>query len=345
MTVDGDDPLVSLSAKQESALEVLLRGGTQKEAAEAASVARETVCRWVNDHPGFIAALNQGRQARVVAMRDRVQEMDAKALAILDHALEDGDPGAALAWLRMRSVRGVGFESPGPMSADEVIDTRAQSRVDEVRQEFIDMLAELNDEGSGIPSVDRYAVRETVANELRERLGLSRVPTSQDAMVHWSAEEHVPCGQVLVAADDDTALALAQELVESGGSDGAADVSPLCTWDLGLLLDDLRSGVEIPNAEGIQGDDDPFELDRLDARVVAALAQVSDADLQRVPRVWATNPDLESNFTEVEAERILRKLRDTARSVTKNAGMYLWTAVRYAADNGEGLDVSPPDDV
>lgn len=80
-TSQENEPAVSPS--QRLAIDVLLAGGTDTEAARAASVARETVCRWRHSDADFIAALNRERHAIFDATRDRLRVAGLKAIETL----------------------------------------------------------------------------------------------------------------------------------------------------------------------------------------------------------------------------------------------------------------------
>ena len=78
-----------VSVSQQLAIEVLLAGGTDSEAAKAASVARETVCRWRHSDADFIAALNRDRLAAFEATRDTLRQASLKAIRALSQLLSD----------------------------------------------------------------------------------------------------------------------------------------------------------------------------------------------------------------------------------------------------------------
>jgi|WetSurMetagenome_2_1015567.scaffolds.fasta_scaffold727030_1 hypothetical protein len=85
----SQEDVPALSPSQRLAIEVLLSGGTDGEAAKAASIARETVCRWRHGDADFIAALNGGRVAVEEAMRDSLRRASLKAIETLSDLLAD----------------------------------------------------------------------------------------------------------------------------------------------------------------------------------------------------------------------------------------------------------------
>jgi len=80
-----------LTPQQELALDALLAGKTDAEAAEAAGVTRQTVNRWKNSNPVFIATMNRRREELWVAVQDRLRQLLFPAIAVLEEALHAED--------------------------------------------------------------------------------------------------------------------------------------------------------------------------------------------------------------------------------------------------------------
>ncbi|MEZ4287761.1 MAG: helix-turn-helix domain-containing protein [Polyangiales bacterium] len=80
-----------ISDKQRLAMAVLLTGGSDSEAADAAGVTRPTVNRWKNQDPQFVAALNEGRKALYQQFSDGVTALLPKAVKALGESLESED--------------------------------------------------------------------------------------------------------------------------------------------------------------------------------------------------------------------------------------------------------------
>lgn len=183
MSKDDRDQLKALTVAQEHALEVLERGRTRQEAADAAGVSRETVSRWDNHHPGFIAERNQRRLDRRRAFADEVRAIDDLALANVRKAVEEGDTAASLVWLRHISPRIAAEEPIGPTTAEEVIAAKARVRAAEVLDDFINMrLADQTADSFGVPSPDRQAIPATIQRELR---ALFEHPDETDGNAPW----------------------------------------------------------------------------------------------------------------------------------------------------------------
>ena len=92
---DRTRQVIEVKPEQDLALMVLLRGGTDEEAAAAAGVARQTVNGWVNSDPAFVAELNRRRQLVWGAYQDRLRALAVEALDVLGDQLRGADPAAA----------------------------------------------------------------------------------------------------------------------------------------------------------------------------------------------------------------------------------------------------------
>jgi transposase-like protein len=113
---DDEARLLQLNDKQTIAVQALVAGSSQCEAAQVAGVTRETVNRWVRQHPAVRARLNEHRAALASEHEDAVRRLRGKALAVVENQLDRGDVRAALHVLRL-----VGVETP----CDDVRDARA----------------------------------------------------------------------------------------------------------------------------------------------------------------------------------------------------------------------------
>ena len=90
-----------LSDKQHLAIDVLLTGGTHREAAEAAGVARTTVTEWLNHRSEFCRELERRRWQRAEQVNDRVGALTTRSLDVVEEHLGAGDLRAALGVLRL----------------------------------------------------------------------------------------------------------------------------------------------------------------------------------------------------------------------------------------------------
>lgn len=89
-----------VSPQQARALECLLAGQTISAAAEAASVTRETVHRWLSKDWAFQAAYNQSKRDLLSASSGRLLALSSQALETVSKAMESGNLKAALEVLK-----------------------------------------------------------------------------------------------------------------------------------------------------------------------------------------------------------------------------------------------------
>lgn len=112
--------LATLTPKQAVAVDRLTGGATHAAAAAAAGVARETVTRWVSDHPGFRAALDRARYASSIETIDRVSAIRSRALDVVAQHLDTLDASepvalaVAVTVLKVLTVPAVPADRPEP---------------------------------------------------------------------------------------------------------------------------------------------------------------------------------------------------------------------------------------
>ena len=145
-----------LSAAQETALNALLSGAPQHEAAALSGVARTTVTNWANHHIPFIREMNRRRNELNRQVDVHATSVALRALDAVDRAIGDGDPHLALRYLQTlglpRFVNSTTSrpESPVAVSAalghalnsdmldDAMVPEIAALLVDELSSEIID---------------------------------------------------------------------------------------------------------------------------------------------------------------------------------------------------------------
>ena len=79
-----------LSVEQLNAIDALVTGATDIEAAEKAGVSRQTIWEWKRN-PLFIATLNQRRQEIWEPQIERLRGLVSKAITVLEQTLESDD--------------------------------------------------------------------------------------------------------------------------------------------------------------------------------------------------------------------------------------------------------------
>jgi len=121
-----------LSIGQHNAIDILVLGGTDAEAATAANVTRPTVCDWRNHDALFRATLNAARADLWSAATDRLRSMVPVALTVLADALaERPDPRTALDVLRLAGIGGganLGTVGPTDVAGIDAADAEAADR-------------------------------------------------------------------------------------------------------------------------------------------------------------------------------------------------------------------------
>lgn len=112
------DKLYELSPRQVEALGLVLSGMTDGEVARSVGVTRQTVNEWRRRHPAFRAVLTRLIRGRVEALAQRAAELQRQALEVVGRAIDKGEVGVALSFLRLR------LETPnasGPDDPEEVL--------------------------------------------------------------------------------------------------------------------------------------------------------------------------------------------------------------------------------
>ena len=112
-----------LNEKQRTAVELLVQGLTDGEVGGKVGACRETVCRWRNGDPHFIAELNQRRLEVWESNRGRIRGLISKALDVLEDRLDNGDSKVALEFLKRMDAD---LPPIGGTDADSVVQAMAQ---------------------------------------------------------------------------------------------------------------------------------------------------------------------------------------------------------------------------
>ena len=94
------DKTRQLSIEQQNAIDLLLQGKSDRSAAEAVGVSRQTVWEWRKKDVLFIAELNRQRYELWSEAKERMKTLANRALDVVELQLGSGDPKAALAAAR-----------------------------------------------------------------------------------------------------------------------------------------------------------------------------------------------------------------------------------------------------
>ena len=84
--------MAELSVAQENAIDLLVAGKSDREVAEAVNVNRSTVNQWRNHDPLFVAELNARRKGIWGSQCERLRNLVAKAVDVLEEDLDSENP-------------------------------------------------------------------------------------------------------------------------------------------------------------------------------------------------------------------------------------------------------------
>ena len=128
MSVPDQTRPSGLSDSQYLAIDVLLTGGTHREAAGAAGVARTTVTEWVNHRSEFCRELERRRWQRAEQVNDRVGALTKRALDVIEEHVAAGDLRTALGVLRLLPREALHRAPTPPPAAEQREDVGAMLR-------------------------------------------------------------------------------------------------------------------------------------------------------------------------------------------------------------------------
>lgn len=126
-----------LSDKQHLAIDVLLTGGTHREAAGAAGVARTTVTEWANHRSEFCRELERRRWQRAEQVNDRIGALTTRSLDVIEEHVVAGDLRAALGVLRLLPREALHRTPTPPLTAPQGEDMGAILRARLARLETL----------------------------------------------------------------------------------------------------------------------------------------------------------------------------------------------------------------
>ncbi len=143
-----------LTVAQQNAIDLLVLGKTDQEAADAVGVNRVTVAKWRLYDPWFQAELNRRRKELWADGVDRLRALIPKALDTLERELEQGEMGPRLALqiLKLAGLERLGG-SIGPDDPEQIIDAEVRRRRATQNVDLSDILS-----GGAIIDTERAAV-------------------------------------------------------------------------------------------------------------------------------------------------------------------------------------------
>ena len=134
------DNIRQLSQEQMNAIDYLLKGQSDRAAAEALGVRLQTIWDWRDNDPRFIAELNRQRVELWSEARERLKSLANRALDTVELQLDSGDPKASLSAAKyiLQGTRLLGdsdLPKGGPTTPEAVIMDKLRS---EARTELIE---------------------------------------------------------------------------------------------------------------------------------------------------------------------------------------------------------------
>ncbi len=113
-----------LSVAQENAIDLLVAGKSDREVAEAVNVNRSTVNQWRNHDPLFVAELNARRKEIWGSQSERLRNLVAKAVDVLEEDLDSENPklrqSAAIHILKSVKLYGSDLKPSGYTDPDQI---------------------------------------------------------------------------------------------------------------------------------------------------------------------------------------------------------------------------------
>jgi hypothetical protein len=158
----ADETRHVLSVAQLNAVDLLVVGKTDQEAAEAVGVTRQTVNGWRNANPWFVAALNARRQDLWGVTVDQLRALLPRAVAVLAEELDRGEARGRVAVdiLRLAGLDRTRSDAKldtlliGPTDPDAIIDAEVRRR----RPDRVAYLDDLLNGGGEITDAEREEV-------------------------------------------------------------------------------------------------------------------------------------------------------------------------------------------
>jgi hypothetical protein len=115
-----------LTLEQHKVIQLLLVGYSANEAASLVGKSRDTVSRWKNENPIFIAEMNKQRDEILKAGYSRLQNMMSKAIDVLENHLGKGNLKAATDLLKIIATRNPMPEADSETDPEKIIQRTAE---------------------------------------------------------------------------------------------------------------------------------------------------------------------------------------------------------------------------
>jgi hypothetical protein len=118
-----------LSVEQESAVDLLLTGKSDREVGEMVGVSRWTIQQWRTGHPVFMNTLQQRRAEVWGTTGERLRSLMSKAVDNLATAIEGGSLKASIELLKVTGMYGGVVNVLGDTDPEKIIRTMAAAQV------------------------------------------------------------------------------------------------------------------------------------------------------------------------------------------------------------------------
>jgi hypothetical protein len=118
-----------LSVTQFNAIDALIFGKTDQETADLVGVSRETVWGWRNEHPVFMACLQERRAEVWRVPQERLRSLMAKAVENIAGLVETGDYEASIALLKITGMYGGIVNVLSETDPEKIIRKQAEAQV------------------------------------------------------------------------------------------------------------------------------------------------------------------------------------------------------------------------
>ena len=131
----NSNTLRDLTDAQRIAIRVLVMGGTDREAAEAAGKTRETVNKWRHRHPEFRADLNRERKQLQDHHVDRCRTINGLWLDFVQQGMMDDDIEAFKMWGRTGALSKINTAATDHLDSEDIIAEQVNRRAQQIEAE------------------------------------------------------------------------------------------------------------------------------------------------------------------------------------------------------------------
>ena len=200
---DGTKPRKKVTVRQQLAIEVLLIGGTDQQAAEKAEVSRSTVTKWRNNPASaFAEELERTREEMRKRQNARLQAAGSLAVRALEEGVKDTrSPSARISAARAIMDQGIKANESEELETSkiEIILSRLKGGLD--RFECERALEALIEEPSGCSGAKRYRRLTRLAERELEALRREPIPEGLRLLQSGGGVIVLPVREVEPAAD------------------------------------------------------------------------------------------------------------------------------------------------